>query len=185
MTDDDTKDEGIEAKRNRGLVRAKKNYEKSRNRLKRLGKSATPDIKLVFKKYGEHLKKIEREVNVGGISEEALLALASTSASVSYQITRLESAKRGSAKKYNKGLQEFIDVLFDKFSESGKSLNETALQAELANHTNDEDGLETGIPDCDSVFIYEGRLWWKGADGIDGSKSLRSLRPYFIRAKEK
>ncbi len=185
MTDDDTKDGGIEAKRKRGLVRARKNHEKFISRVKRLGQSVTPDINLMLKKYGENLKKVERQVNVGGISERSYLASASLSASMDYKITRLESAKRGGAKKWDESLQDFIDVLFNEFSESGKSLSEATLQAELANHINSDDGLEKGIPDCDSAYLFEGRLCWTNADGNHKSRSLRSLSPYIIRAKRK
>jgi len=181
----DKKNDEIKAKHKRGLDSTKRNLEKIEHRLEQLGSFATIDAKEAIKKYGERFKKLTREVNIGGISETTYPALKTASASANLILTRLENAKRGSAKKYDQGLQALIDELFVAFAETGKLLTDKTFREWVGADPDHANPKETGIPDCDDVYLSNGYFHWTRANGSGDKLKLRSLHPYFKRAKEK
>jgi hypothetical protein len=92
--------------------------------------------------------------------------------------------KGGSKRKYDKGLQQFIDWLFDEFKDNGTHLTIDALEKWLVQNASKDEGFDPpDIRDCEDIELYDGRIWWKDKDGQRKNTSLRSVEPYMRRAK--
>ncbi|MCH8999610.1 MAG: hypothetical protein IID48_15295 [Proteobacteria bacterium] len=101
-------------------------------------------------------------------------------------------SKGGMAPKFDAGLQQFIDRLFDEFEERGKCLVPSLLKTWLEekaskNDGYDEDGYnpDPAIPACGDVELYDNLVWWKERQGQQKSASLRTIERYITRAKNR
>ena len=74
---------------------------------------------------------------------------------------RKDQRKGGRAQKYDRGLQQFIDRLSDKFRQSGQRLTLGQLESWLAENALPGNGHDPQpeIPDFDDVEYDEGTLW--------------------------
>ena len=101
-------------------------------------------------------------------------------------LTDASRAKGGSTRKYDVGLQQFINQLFAEFTEKSIRLARSGLTAWLEQNALPGEGYdpEPPIPDCGDIEFYENRVWWKNRQGHPKSASLRTIERYILRAKD-
>ena len=101
-------------------------------------------------------------------------------------LTDASRTKGGSARKYNDGLQQFIDQLLVEFEEKNTRLTLSSLEAWLEGNAPQDERYdpEPPIPDCGDIEFYDNLVWWKNRQGHQKSAALRTLERYIQRARE-
>jgi len=96
------------------------------------------------------------------------------------KISSVRGKKGGLKEKYNKALQHLFDDLTLKLI---KTNVEVTLKNLLQSFGESYDPLETGIPNCNDVYVDKNVLYWIDKNGNNKSISFRSLQPYLNRSK--
>ena len=111
-------------------------------------------------------------------------------------LTKGHARKGGEQSKFNQGLQEAINRIDSDLRSVGKKLGPATFKAWITKKTvfrppRDEGttpdlipySFNPAIPNCDDLFIDAKKLVWTDRNGTEKILSLRSLEPYFQRAK--
>ena len=89
----------------------------------------------------------------------------------------------GRARKWNEGLQTFLNGLHEKMTENGKPFTLSTVKDWLETNATERGGLETGIDDCDDLYFEGGIVSWTDHCAVHHLLAVRSLEPYIRRAK--
>ena len=102
-------------------------------------------------------------------------------------LTDASRTKGGSARKYNDGLQQFIDQLQVEFEEKNTRLTLSSLEAWLEGTAPQDERYdpEPPIPDCGEIEFCDNRVYWKDQKGHPQSVALKTLERYILRAKSR
>ncbi len=102
-------------------------------------------------------------------------------------LTKAHRIKGGKAPKDYRGVQEFINRLFDELAGDRPSLTLGQLESWLTENAPREEGYDPDptIPDFDDVEYYDKKLWWKNDEGRPLSLTKRALEQYITRAKSR
>jgi len=137
------------------------------------------------------LPGLRRNISDGEFSAEFASSMCRISASVPdtdagarlvSEHHRAISRKGGIKSKVKAGLQEFVNRIFKDIAKTGNATRDRIWQCLVRTYA-DTGGAETGIPDCDDVYLADGLLFWKDRNGKTQRITRLSLNPYIARAK--
>ena len=137
------------------------------------------------------LPRLRRNIEGGEYSAEFASSMCRISAAVPdpdagarlvSEHQRAIGRKGGTKPKLKTGLQQFIDRIVKELATRGKATRDRVWQ-HLVRTYDDTEGTDTGILDCDWVYVTDDILHWKDRGGRGKTITRLSLNPYIARAK--
>ena len=145
----------------------------------------TKSEKESLKQYIELLENDNKSLDKTRLEAESRVSSLLDGAPLKHLLDTEDQRKGGSRRKYDQGLQSFIDRLAAEFRKAGTPFTLLTLKKWLAENAVQGDGYAptAAISDCDDIEFFDETLWWKDRNASQKSTAIRTIERYIQRAK--
>ena len=135
--------------------------------------------------YIEFLENDNKSLDKTRLEAESRVSSLLDGAPLKHLLDTEDQRKGGSRRKYDQGLQSFINRLAAEFKDAEKLLTPPTLKAWLVKNAEPGEGYDPTpeILDCDDIEFNGSELLWKDHTGSQKSIKIKSVDRYISRAK--